>query len=125
MGLANFYKRKDVLNKAFKEVPTIKNPQGILPQVKTKESGKELELPDFHDTVKPLDEVVDVDYYIPGCPPPPELIKNAITAILEGKLPPRVFGLVVEWATIHKDELYGDWELAKQKKPLSPIEPLK
>ena len=32
---------------------------------------------------------MEVDYYIPGCPPPPELIKNAVMAILEGKLPPK------------------------------------
>ena len=89
VGLANFYKREDVLSRAFKEVPTIKNPKGILPQVKTEESGRELELPGFHDTVKTLNQVIEVDYYIPGCPPPPELIKNAITAILEGKLPPK------------------------------------
>lgn len=87
VGLANFYKRQDLLDRAFKEVPTMKNPKGILPQVRTKESGKELELPEFHDIVKPLDQVVDVDYYIPGCPPPPELVKNAIMAILEDKLP--------------------------------------
>jgi len=89
VGLANFSKREDVLNRAFKEVPTVKNPKGILPQVKTKESGKELELPGFHDTVKALNQVVEVDYYIPGCPPTPTLIKNALMAILEGKLPPK------------------------------------
>lgn len=89
VGLANFYKREDILNRAYKEVPTMKNPKGILPQTKTRESGKELELPGFHQTVKTLDQVVDVDYYIPGCPTTPELIKNAVMAILEGKLPPK------------------------------------
>jgi len=89
VGLANFYKREDVLNRAYKEAPSINNPKGILPQVKTKESGKQLELPGFHDTVKALDQVVEVDYYIPGCPPPPDLIKNAVMAILENELPPK------------------------------------
>jgi F420-non-reducing hydrogenase small subunit len=89
IGLANFYKRDEVLDRAYKEVPTIKNPEGTLPQVKTKKGGRELELPAFHDTVKALDQVVEVDYYIPGCPPPAVLIKNAIMAILENKLPPK------------------------------------
>lgn len=45
--------------------------------------------------------------------------------IRDGSLPPRVLGLVIEWATLHKDEIYRDWELAKEKKTLLPIEPLK
>jgi hypothetical protein len=45
--------------------------------------------------------------------------------VLEGYLPPRALGLVMEWAAIHKDELLMDWELAIERKPLSPIEPLK
>ncbi|MDP6491338.1 MAG: DUF4160 domain-containing protein [Kiritimatiellia bacterium] len=44
--------------------------------------------------------------------------------LLEGKLPPRVTGLVLEWAASHRDELLGDWELAMQKKPLKRIAPL-
>jgi len=89
VGLANFYKKEEILNRAFKEVPTINNPKGILPQVKTEEPAGTLELPGFHDTVKTLNQVIEVDYYIPGCPPSPELIKKAIMAILEGKLPPK------------------------------------
>lgn len=88
VGLANFYKKEEILNRAFKEVPTIKNHQ-ILPQVKTEDNNCELTLPGFHDKVKSLSQVIDVDYYIPGCPPTSELIKNAIMAILEGKLPPK------------------------------------
>ncbi len=46
-------------------------------------------------------------------------------AVLEGYLPPRALGLVIEWAYIHKEELLNNWELAMNKKPLLPIEPLK
>ena len=45
--------------------------------------------------------------------------------IREGSLPPRVLGLVIEWATIHKEELYEDWEFARDKKPLFSIAPLR
>lgn len=45
--------------------------------------------------------------------------------IIEGSLPPRVLGLVVEWAILHKKELLANWELARKQKPLKPIEPLK
>ncbi len=44
--------------------------------------------------------------------------------LLEGELPPRVTGLVLEWASLHREELMADWKLAVDKKPLSPIQPL-
>jgi hypothetical protein len=44
--------------------------------------------------------------------------------LIEGKLPPRVIALVLEWAFDHRDELLSDWELAKAKKPLNKIQPL-
>lgn len=44
--------------------------------------------------------------------------------VLEGTLPPRVMGLVIEWAAIHKTELLRDWENAKANTPLLPIAPL-
>ncbi len=86
-GLANFYDREAVFTRAYKTVPTVENPDGTLPQLSTKVPEGELTLPEFYDTVKPLDQVVDVDYYLPGCAPPPDLIMNAVGAILEGKLP--------------------------------------
>nr|NIS41082.1 oxidoreductase [Desulfuromonadales bacterium] len=42
--------------------------------------------PYFYDTVKTLDQTVPVDYYLPGCPPEPDRIWDALTAILEGNL---------------------------------------
>ncbi len=53
------------------------------------------------------------------------VIKITDLTVLEGYLQPRALGLVMEWAAIHKDELLRDWELAKDKKPLFPVEPLK
>ena len=45
-------------------------------------------------------------------------------SILEGKLPPKVLGLVVEWASIYQKELLHDWDLAKQFEELKKIPPL-
>ena len=45
-------------------------------------------------------------------------------ALLKGKLPPKVFGLVIEWASQHQQELMEDWELAEKWQDLKPIEPL-
>ena len=87
VGLANFYDSRDILNRAFKEVPTLKRPHDMLPGDGIEESQKELRLPNFYNTVKALDQIIEVDYYIPGCPPTPQLIKNAINAILQQRLP--------------------------------------
>jgi hypothetical protein len=45
--------------------------------------------------------------------------------IIAGDLPPRVLGMVVEWASQHQDELVELWELASKNQPLHPIDPLK
>jgi F420-non-reducing hydrogenase small subunit len=86
-GLANFWNRETIFTSSYKTVPSVSNPDGIVPQQKTNIPEGELTLPEFYDTVKTLDQTIDVDYYLPGCAPPPDLIMNAVTAILEGKLP--------------------------------------
>jgi hypothetical protein len=53
------------------------------------------------------------------------VIDIATLIILEGTLPPRALGLVMEWASQHKSELLSDWELARSNKPPEKIEPLK
>lgn len=48
---------------------------------------------------------------------------NELT-IKAGELPPRVMGIVLEWAALHKNELLNNWELAKNNQSLSAIKPL-
>jgi len=86
-GLGNFWTRDAIFQRVYKEVPTVENPEGTMPQEKTTVDVGELTLPEFYDTVKTLDQTIAVDYYLPGCPPPPDLIMNAVNAILTGKLP--------------------------------------
>ncbi|WP_050775160.1 MULTISPECIES: DUF4160 domain-containing protein [Desulfonatronospira] len=45
--------------------------------------------------------------------------------ILEGHLAPRALGLVIEWASQHRDELIQNWELARNNQAPRKIEPLK
>ena len=52
------------------------------------------------------------------------IISIETLAILAGKLPPRVLGLVIEWATIHKQELQDNWKRARKQQALEKIEPL-
>ncbi|MBI2528708.1 MAG: DUF4160 domain-containing protein [Candidatus Rokubacteria bacterium] len=44
--------------------------------------------------------------------------------VLEGRLSPRVLGLVTEWAALHQEDLRDDWRLARQQAPLQAIAPL-
>jgi hypothetical protein len=45
-------------------------------------------------------------------------------SVLTGSLPPRALGLVMEWASLHRDELGENWVLARDKAPLKAIPPL-
>jgi hypothetical protein len=45
-------------------------------------------------------------------------------SVLEGELSPRVRGLVVEWAALHREELQDDWNRARQMQELRRIDPL-
>ena len=88
-GLANFISKEEIFNWVYRDAPTVVNPNNNRPQTETKVNGNKLTLPDFFDRVYPLHDIINVDYYLPGCPPPPELIANAVFAVLENKLPPR------------------------------------
>lgn len=45
-------------------------------------------------------------------------------SVLAGKFPPRALGLVMEWASMHRQELMEDWELARSRAELNKIAPL-
>jgi len=88
-GLANEADRKQVFDRAYHSSPSTVNPKATVPKTELKVAEGDLELPTFYDTVRALDQVVDVDYYLPGCPPPPKLIFGAVEAIAKGELPPK------------------------------------
>jgi len=51
-------------------------------------------------------------------------IKIKDFTVLDGNLPPRAMGLVMEWASLHQAELLEDWQAAKANRPLAPVDPL-
>ena len=71
---ANIFPNSAIFDKVYKDCPT--HDPGELPT--------EI-VPPYIDTVKAVDEVVEVDIQIPGCPPHPDWIADAILALLDGK----------------------------------------
>jgi len=88
-GLANLHDRKEIFNKVYLEGKSIANPKRIVPKTSTEAKEGVLKIPEFYNTVKTLDQTVDVDYYLPGCPPPVKLIATAVEAIANNQLPPK------------------------------------
>jgi F420-non-reducing hydrogenase small subunit len=72
-------------------------------------------LPELEDLMYPICSFVDVDYYIPGCPPMPFLIVHSLKNIVSGKAPIRHQSVVC--TECHRkiipaklDRLYGIYE---------------
>jgi F420-non-reducing hydrogenase small subunit len=87
-GLANFTDRQHMMQYIYHDAPTMEAGNGVEPQTHTQVPEGELTLPTFWNTVKTLDQVVPVDYFLPGCPPEAKWIGIAVEAILKGELPP-------------------------------------
>ena len=88
-ALGNLWERNAIFRKVYEEVPSLTNPEHTYPEELWSSDGYVITLPAFRDTVRALDQVVEVDYYLPGCPPTPKVIQDAVAAILSGTLPPR------------------------------------
>lgn len=88
-GLANLSNRAEIFEEVYAKSPSVMNENATVPAREIGVPEGKLELPILWDTVKTLDQAIDVDYYLPGCPPPVNIIKEAVNAILSGKLPPK------------------------------------
>ncbi|MEM2522063.1 MAG: oxidoreductase, partial [Candidatus Bathyarchaeia archaeon] len=88
-GLANLHNKKEIFEKVYAKTFSTINPENVYPQPKVHVKEGQLEIPEFYDTVQTLDQTVDVDYYVPGCPPAVERTLFALEAIAKGELPPK------------------------------------
>jgi Ni,Fe-hydrogenase III small subunit len=64
-GLANLFDRQSIFERVYKTSESVENPEGIVPQTSYQMPEGEITIPHFYDTVKTLDQVEDVDYYVP------------------------------------------------------------
>jgi F420-non-reducing hydrogenase small subunit len=120
-GLANLWSREEILRAVYQETPSTVNPDGTTPEERSRDDGREVTLPRFYDTVLTLDQVVDVDYYVPGCAPTAGIIWSAIQTLLSGELPPKGSVLAPDHALCEqcprRDSRPIDLSLARLERP--------
>jgi len=88
-ALSNLHERDEHFRTNYLR-PGVNNEAGVVPQTRTEVPEGVLQLPAFFSEVKTLSDVVDVDYFLPGCPPESHQLWNVIEALIKGAaLPPR------------------------------------
>jgi F420-non-reducing hydrogenase small subunit len=88
-GLANLVDLDEILTAVFRANPSLESGSTCVPSPRSEAGGHDLELPRLYPRVYKLDQVVDVDYYVPGCPPAPAQVKAVLLAVATGNLPAR------------------------------------
>ena len=92
-GLANLSPVGDIVHTAFNTLTT-DNPNEIYPRTSYDVPEGELHIPTLSRIVRPLENVVNVDYFMPGCPPESHQIAAVIDLVIkvvkgEAELPPK------------------------------------
>ncbi len=73
-GLA--HSREEIMDTVYRKMPTTMT--DLIPG---------MDISGLEKMVTPIDEVIDVDLYLPGCPPHPHFIFEALTALIAGREP--------------------------------------
>jgi NAD-reducing hydrogenase small subunit len=74
-AMRNQFKIDDIMTRAYVENATAQ--QGI----------PTIEVPRLLKKARPVHEFINVDVFLPGCPPPPDAILFAVSELLEGRIP--------------------------------------
>jgi len=119
-GLCNLTDKQQIFNTVYGENLSVANKENIFPEEKLLiNKNKSITLPHLFDTGKTLKQLVEVDYFIPGCPPPMQLIEGLIPLMKDvlggAQLPEKgtVFG--------SKKTLCDECPLKKEDKMISEI----
>ncbi|MDP7635085.1 MAG: NADP oxidoreductase [Candidatus Latescibacteria bacterium] len=76
-ALRNRIPLRECLEEAYVNGVTVYNPSGQIPN--------DAEIPLLLNQVRPAQEVVRIDFHLPGCPPPADTIWEALLALLSDK----------------------------------------
>jgi len=94
-ALANLYRRADLLTRVYLDSESTVNPGGCRPswedpaRRESETPPAELTLPEMYRQVYTLPQLVEVDYLVPGCPPPSEVVWDLLSRIISGDPPAR------------------------------------
>jgi F420-non-reducing hydrogenase small subunit len=83
-ALSNLTTAADTFDAVYMDNPSLDNPAGTTPQTVTQVPEGDLHIPVFHNTVRALDQVVPVEYVVPGCPPESPQIWAVLEAVING-----------------------------------------
>jgi F420-non-reducing hydrogenase small subunit len=86
-GLANLYDAESIMERVYVTVPSLDESAGTLPLTRNKVPEGEIALPTFQPRLRTLAQTVEVDYFMPGCPPVVDQVWNVFQAALSGELP--------------------------------------
>lgn len=103
-GLGNFSNKNEIFERVYGSTESTVNKEKVVPLPRTKINGFTLELPEFYNDVRRLDEVVEVDYYLPGCPPQTERLLEVFMALVSGKELPLKGSVIGAWEKGQCDE---------------------
>lgn len=78
-ALRNHIPLRECLEVAYLDCPGTHNPSGVIPN--------DPEIPLMLNRVYPCHEVVRIDHFIPGCPPPADAIWETLLALLAARPP--------------------------------------
>lgn len=129
-GLANQFRLEEILKWVYEDSPSTHNEDKIRPMHEYLDEGRNPHLPELWNVVRSLEQVIDVDYYLPGCPPSSKLLKDAVLALLSGNVPPKGTVLAPDIALCEecprKDSKPADLQFDQFKRPaLSYVDPEK
>lgn len=131
-GLANLNPVGEIVQTAFNTLTT-DNPHGIYPRSSFDVPEGELHIPTLAPVLRPLEAVVDVDYFMPGCPPESHQIAAVIDLVVkvvkgEAELPPKGATIGVGDSTVCDEcprarnvKLIKEFKRIQEVAPVDPV----
>ncbi|MFW5898343.1 MAG: oxidoreductase [Candidatus Saliniplasma sp.] len=118
-GLGNLYSREELLQKGY---VTVSTEGDTIPQKKSEVEEGELELPELNHHVVPLKEVIEVDYFLPGCPPLPNQLEEAFPALLDDDVEVGKYDLISEKSVCDVCPLDREEKRIDELKPIQEVD---